>query len=227
MTLASAAAIAANVARVRARLANACERSGRDARSVTLGAVSKMQPAESIMAAMAAGVADFGENYAQEGIAKLESLSELVPTLPTLHFIGHIQTNKARLVVGQFSVLHGIDSPRLLRAVAATATTPQEIFIQVNVAAEATKGGIAPGALNDLVAEAKATVRVRLLGLMTVPPPVSPERTRDFFRQLRLLAEEHGLKALSMGMTDDFEVAIEEGATHIRVGRAIFGERSG
>ena len=110
---------------------------------------------------------------------------------------------------------------------AATATTPQEIFIQVNVAAEATKGGIAPGALNDLVAEAKATVRVRLLGLMTVPPPVSPERTRDFFRQLRLLAEEHGLKALSMGMTDDFEVAIEEGATHIRVGRAIFGERSG
>jgi len=210
---------------VRKRIAGACERAGRSPDEVTLVAVSKTWRVSDVVAAWEAGIRDFGENRVQEGLAKIAGL-EARGIAPVWHLIGHLQTNKVRVAVKAFAILHAIDSDRLVSAIVAT-SSPTRIMIEVNISGELTKFGVAPETLGDLLASARRHPSIRVEGLMTVAPVVSdPVEARPVFRRLRELANEHGLPLLSMGMTGDFEVAIEEGATHVRIGRAIFGERS-
>lgn len=216
-----------NLATVRSRIAQACARAGRDPASLTLVGVSKTQPAGAIISAWKAGLRDFGENYVQEALAKLPAVRATAGEGPRFHFIGHLQRNKAKSAAASFAILHSVDSERLLDAIEATApASPVAVMFEVNLAAEASKGGVSLTELGTLVAHAQSLGSVHAVGLMTVPPAVpDAEASRPLFRQLRLLGERHGLPALSMGMTGDFEVAIEEGSTHVRVGRAIFGGR--
>ncbi|MEX0784600.1 MAG: YggS family pyridoxal phosphate-dependent enzyme [Dehalococcoidia bacterium] len=226
---ATSATIAANVAVVRERIAHACERAGRDPSGVTLIAVSKTFGPEAILAALDAGITDFGENRIQEALTKFEAVRSMPQTRDLglrTHLVGHLQTNKVRAAVGAFDILHAVDSERLLRTIDTAATSPARLMIEVNVSGEATKYGIAPAALPALLRVGEDLPNVRIEGLMTIAPRAAdPEDARPVFAQLASLAKEHGLPFLSMGMTEDFEVAISEGATHVRVGRAIFGER--
>lgn len=228
-SLTPASTIAANVRALRARIAAACERAGRDPASVTLIAVSKTFGPDAILAALEAGVTDFGENRVQEAIPKFDAVRAQLGTRDSelgTHLIGHLQTNKVRGALGAFAILHAVDSERLLRAIDSAATAPVRLMIEVNVSGEATKYGIAPAGLAPLIASARDLPNVRLEGLMTIAPRVSdPEDARPVFGELAAQAREHALPSLSMGMTEDFEVAIEEGATHVRIGRAIFGAR--
>ncbi|MGH7751659.1 MAG: YggS family pyridoxal phosphate-dependent enzyme [Gemmatimonadales bacterium] len=225
----SRAAVAANVAAVRGRIARACERVGRDASEVTLVAVSKTFGPECMVAAAEAGVREFGENRVQEALPKFEAVRTALGgsfDRLTTHLVGHLQTNKVGPAIGGFDILHAVDSERLLRAINAAATAAVRVMIEVNVSGESTKYGIAPGELRPLLAVARELPCIRVEGLMTVAPRMDdPGDVRPVFRTLARLGREHGLPLLSMGMTEDFEVAIEEGSTHVRVGRAIFGER--
>lgn len=232
---ATSTAIATNLARVRERIAAASHRAGRDPSEVTLIAVTKTWPAEAVLEALTAGVTDFGENRVQEALPKAAAVElatrpsagqERQLAAPTWHFIGHLQTNKVRDALRFASTIHSVDSEKLLRAISTSAATPVNVFLEVNVAGEQTKFGLTPAEVPGIVAVAHSLNGIRLAGLMTVAPRVSnPEDARPVFRVLAELAREHALPHLSMGMTEDFEVAIEEGATHVRVGRAIFGER--
>jgi hypothetical protein len=217
--------IAAGAERVRERIARSCERAGRDPGSVTLVAVSKGQPAEAIVAASEAGVRHFGENRIQEAVPKIEEATT-GGVDATWHLVGHLQSNKAKAAVTAFDVIHSVDSARLLRRLDAAAPAPRDVLLQVNVADEPQKQGVAPDEVEALVETARESANLRVRGLMTIAPiAADPEDVRPVFRGLRALAERLQLPELSMGMTDDFEVAIEEGATLVRVGRAIFGER--
>ena len=223
---ASPSTIASRVADVRQRIRLACERVGRAEGEVTLVAASKTQPAEAIAAAWQAGVRDFGENYVQEGVEKIRAARTLIGAGPVFHFIGHLQRNKAREAAEAFAILQSVDSERLLEAICGTQTIGAKVMIQVNVGREATRGGVDPAGVAHLVERARGMPGIEVLGLMAVPPATATaEDARPYFRALRELAHVSGLSALSMGMTADFEVAIEEGATHVRVGRALFGER--
>ena len=222
----------ARLAEVRERIAAAATRAGRDPDAVTLIGVSKTHPAEAVMEALRAGVTDFGENRVQEGAAKAGEVAEALstqpaaPSTPRWHLIGHLQTNKVRAAVSTFAILHAVDSERLLRAISEAAANPIPVMIEVNVAAEPQKYGIAPEELPALLSVARDLPNIEVRGLMTVAPHVDDaEKVRPVFRELRQLAEQHHLTDLSMGMTNDYEVAIEEGSTHVRVGRALFGER--
>lgn len=218
--------IAAGAARVRERIERACERAGRDPASVTLVAVSKGHPAEAIRAGYEAGLQHFGENRIQEAVPRIEE-SVASGVEAAWHLVGHLQSNKAKAAAGAFDVIHSIDSARLLARLDAAAPAPREVLLQVNIAAEPQKQGVAPDDLGELVEAAREARNLRLRGLMTIAPIASdPEDVRPVFRALRELAERYEMPELSMGMTDDFEVAIEEGATLVRVGRAIFGERT-
>ncbi|HUY28995.1 MAG TPA: YggS family pyridoxal phosphate-dependent enzyme [Candidatus Binataceae bacterium] len=226
----SAGEIADRLAAVRARVAAAARRSDREPAAITIVLAAKTQPPGAIRAAYDAGARDFGENYVQEAAAKRAALGKLGGA--RWHLIGHLQTNKARLAASLFDLIHSVDSARLAAALGAVhAAPPVRVLLEVNLAGEATKSGAAPGDLEALIAEARE--RVEIAGLMTIPPPGdTPESARRYFTELRIvrdrLAVHSGLalSELSMGMTDDFEIAIEEGATIVRVGRAIFGERS-
>ena len=224
--------IARSVAEVRARIADAARRAGRDGGDVRLVAVGKTFPPEALREVLAAGVRDLGENRAQELAAKAAELGEGV----RWHFVGHLQTNKARHVVGVASLIHSIDRPEVARAVARRAAAlgaDQDVLLEVNVSGEESKHGVAPADLGALVDEVAALEPLRVRGVMTVPPyPERPEDSRPHYAALARLAE--GLRRrlpdateLSMGMTRDFEVAVEEGATIVRVGEAIFGRRAG
>ncbi len=216
----------AGVERVRERIARACQRTGRDPDSVTLVAVTKGQPVEAIRAAYSAGLRHFGENRIQEAVPKIEA-AKASGVEATWHLVGHLQSNKARAAAADFDVIHSVDSPRLLSRLDGAAPAPRDVLLQVNVAAEPQKQGVAPDEVEALVETAREAANLRLRGLMTIAPMVAdPEDVRPVFRDLRKLAEGVALTELSMGMTDDFEVAIEEGATLVRVGRAIFGERT-
>ena len=218
--------VTAGLQSVRERIARSCERVGRDPASVTLVAVSKGHPAATIAAAADAGVRHFGENRIQEALPKIEEATG-AGVEATWHLVGHLQSNKAKAAASAFDVIHSVDSARLLTRLDTAAPAPRDVLLQVNVAAEPQKQGIAPDEVEALVQAARAAGSLRLRGLMTIAPiAADPEEVRPVFRALKLLAERHGLPALSMGMTDDFEVAIEEGATLVRVGRAIFGERA-
>lgn len=224
--------IAARLELVRGRLAAAEERAGRPPGSVRLVAVSKRHPPEAIRAAYEAGQRDFGENYVQELLAKREALADL-PGL-RLHLIGNLQSNKAKLVAGRVALVHTVDDEHLARELgrrAAAAGVRQAVLVQVNVAGEAQKHGCAPADLEAALAAVEAEPALWLRGLMVIPPlSDDAEASRPFFAGLRALRNLHGgvqrLPELSMGMSHDVEAAIAEGATMVRVGTAIFGERA-
>ncbi|GBD23452.1 hypothetical protein HRbin29_01118 [bacterium HR29] len=217
------AVIAANVARIRQRIADACARAGRDPAEVVLVAVTKGKSLAAVAALARAGVFDIGENRVQEGEAKRRAAELAGLAGLRWHLVGHLQRNKAARALRTFHVLHGIDSAAALEALARRATEPVPVFLEVNVAGEPSKHGCAPEALPTLVETARRLPAIRLEGLMTVAPVADdPEDVRPVFRELRPLAQEFGLTKLSMGMSGDFEVAIEEGATHVRLGRALF-----
>ena len=218
--------IAANLAAVRARIERACDRAGRDAASVTLIAVSKTFPVEAVRAAIAAGATDIGENRVQEAAAK-RPLCDAADVRAAWHLIGRLQTNKVRSALQTFDILHSIDSDHLAAAISHHAQHPIDLLIEVNVAGEGSKSGYAPEDVLAAVERIAALPNLHVRGLMMVAPAVNdPEDVRPVFRRLRALRDAAGLADLSMGMTGDFEVAIEEGATMVRVGRAIFGTRA-
>jgi pyridoxal phosphate enzyme (YggS family) len=218
--------IAANRARVRARIARAAERAGRNPESVRLIAVSKTFPADAVIAAHAAGQRLFGENRVQEAVAKAATVREAGIDDVDWHLIGRLQTNKARAAADLFAMIHSVDSQRLAQALAARATGRLPVLIEVNAGDEASKAGFALDEAREAVAAIRTLPQLEVQGLMTVAPPAAdPEALRPLFRGLADLARELALPELSMGMSGDFEVAVEEGATLVRVGSAIFGER--
>ncbi len=210
---------------VRARIAAACQRSGRPPDAVTLIGVSKRQPSGAIVEGHSLGLRDFGENYAQELRDKARELSALEGL--RWHAIGPLQLNKVRYVAAVAHAFHALDRLDLAEALSHRRTgAPLEVFLEVNLGGEASKSGVAPEALEPLLEGVRALPGLRAVGLMALPPLArSPEDSRPHFRRLRELARSLGLPGLSMGTTADFEVAIEEGATHVRVGTAIFGDR--
>ena len=218
--------IAANLAAVRARLAAAARRAGRDPAGIELVAVSKTQPAEAVREAWEAGQRLFGENYAQELRDKAEALADLEGL--RFHFIGRLQRNKARYVAPVAAMLESLDGLELARELdkrAAAAGRILPALVEVNLGEEQ-KGGVPAAGLGGFLEQVGALPALRVEGLMCIPPfSEDPESSRPWFVRMRALAAEHGLKVLSMGMSTDFEVAIEEGATHVRVGTAIFGAR--
>jgi pyridoxal phosphate enzyme (YggS family) len=227
--MASGADIAAALARVQERIAEATARVGRPPNSVRLVAVSKTRPPEDVRAALSAGQRAFAENYAQELRDKSRALADCDPP-PQWHFIGPLQRNKVKYVVGTAALVHAVESIELAGEIdrrAAALGVWQDVLVEVNVAGEQQKHGVAPAALGELLAQLAKLDHIRCRGLMTMAPLGSdPEPSRPHFRALRRLAEGAGLPELSMGMTQDLEVAVEEGATLVRVGTAIFGERS-
>lgn len=229
--------IADNLAVVRNRIAAAAQRSGRDPGDVTLVAVSKTFGIDAVYEAVAAGQRDFGENRVQEALQKIARPSD-IPV--RWHLIGHLQSNKARKAAPAFACIQSVDSLELLQKLDEGATErsadapPLEVLVQVDLAGEATKFGAPPDEATRIVLSANPPNRVRLTGLMLVPPwNEDPEQTRPWFVRLRALrdrlladgAAPERLRHLSMGMSHDYEAAIEEGATIVRVGTAIFGRR--
>ncbi len=217
--------IAENYETIRNRVSAACARAGRSPEEITIVAVSKTTGIAAIREAFRAGVRNFGENRVQDAEEKLCGLLDIRPAF-TFHMIGRLQTNKAGLAVKLFDVFQSVDSVKLARALNERSRRQVPVLLEVNVSGEESKGGLKPDEVAAAAREIAPLERLRLEGLMTVAPIVSdPEMVRPFFRKLRRLRDELGLRHLSMGMTDDFEVAIEEGATIVRIGRAIFGEQ--
>jgi len=191
---------------------------------VELLVVSKLQPLDAMREAYAAGVRAFGENYAQELRDKAAALTDLSGL--RWHAIGPLQTNKARYVARSAHVFHALDRLEVAEELSRRRTgIPLAVYVEVNVAGESSKSGVAPDALGKLIGAVHALPALELVGLMTMPPLGPAEEVRPYFRALAALAREHRLSGLSMGSTQDFETAIEEGATVVRVGTAIFGER--
>jgi pyridoxal phosphate enzyme (YggS family) len=231
-----AASLKARLDDVRARLVHAAGRARRDPATIRLVAVSKTFGVDAIREIAGSGQLDFGENRIQEALPKIDATRDLPLRW---HLIGHLQSNKARKAVDQFAVIHSIDSVTLLERVnraAGEAGRTVDVLIQVDLAGEATKHGLPAGDVPAAVESALACESARLVGLMLLPPwHDDPETTRPYFARLRSLRDDlvargtpaAALRELSMGMSHDFEVAIEEGATIVRVGTAIFGERHG
>lgn len=233
--------IAKNLLEIKNRIAAAARRSGRPSSDVTLVAVCKTQPAEKIAKALAAGHHDFGENYAQELVEHLTAVGAYghapLHEETHWHFIGHLQRNKVKLVMGKVSLIHSVDSLELAQEIekrAAAMERVQPVLVEVNVGGESSKTGLKPEDVASLVSQIGLLEHVSLRGLMTIPPASEDlEDTRAHFRLLREIREDLNresvykspLVELSMGMTHDFEIAIEEGATIVRVGTGIFGER--
>ncbi len=227
--------IAANLRTVRARIARAAAAAGRDPAAIRLVAVSKTFPLAAVEAASRAGLAEFGENRIQEALDKIEGAAGLAVRW---HMIGHLQSNKARQAASRFDWIHSVDSVKLLERLdqaAADAGTAPRLLLQVDLAGEAAKHGAPLDAVRRILEAAETSRAARVRGLMLMPPwNEDPEAVRPFFRQLRELrdtlldevTDRDALRELSMGMSHDFEVAIQEGATLVRVGTALFGRRS-
>jgi len=224
----TASEISDRLEQVQHRIADAARRAGRSVESVRLVLASKTQPPAAVAAAFAAGARNFGENYVQEAVTKRAAL---VGRDIRWHLIGHLQTNKARIAVETFDLIQTLDNQRLADALFRLhPSPPMPVLVEINLAGETSKSGIAPEGAEALINSMRDQVDVQ--GLMAVPPVTpAPEAARPFFRELRELRDRLAaatglaLSELSMGMTDDFEVAILEGATIVRVGRAVFGER--
>lgn len=212
---------------VETRIRQAADRSGRARSDITLVAVSKKFSAAAIRAAYQAGLREFGENYVREFAEKRPGLVDLPGA--RFHLIGHLQSNKARDASELFDVIQTVDSPKLLRrldSLAADRGKPLEVLIEVKLSSEISKTGARPEEIPSLLEAASDCPHLRLTGLMTMPPwSEDPETSRPYFRRLADLARQYELARLSMGMSADFEVAIEEGATIVRVGTALFGAR--
>jgi pyridoxal phosphate enzyme (YggS family) len=226
--------IAHNLAEIQTRIKQACRAAGRAPDTVRLVAVSKLHPGTDVVKAAAAGQLLFGENYVQELIDKARQLSEPAQW----HLIGHLQSNKVKYLPGIVSMIHTVDRLSLAREIdrqwREKQGSPCDVLVQVNVSGEETKSGTTAAEALELIKQLALLPHLRVRGLMTIPPFFDePEAARPYFRELRLLAEQIKTEAipgvemteLSMGMSGDFEVAIEEGATLVRVGTAIFGER--
>lgn len=224
-----------NLAEVNRRIAAACQRSGRPTGDVTLIAVSKTKPVDMIQAAYDAGARDFGENKAQELAEKYEQLPKDI----RWHMIGHLQTNKVKYIVDKVCLIHSVDSLRLAKEISTQAEKKSvdrvDILIEVNIAGEDTKYGVTPEEAPDLAAEIAALPRISIRGLMAIAPYVEDgEENREHFQKLKKLAvdildkkiDNINMEIFSMGMTGDYETAVEEGATMVRVGTGIFGERN-
>ena len=227
-----------NIAQIRQRIDSACARAGRDPREITIVAVSKGRSAEEIKEALDSGLCDIGENKVQEALLKYGVLTPDTQHLASIqwHLIGHLQTNKAKEAVKTFSLIHSLDSRHLAEEIdkqAAKINKLQDVLVEVNVSGEASKFGIAPEAAADFMKDISGLKSINIKGLMTMAPVVGdPENARPYFRILRELRDKinrlgiwnSGFGILSMGMSDDFEVAVEEGANMIRIGRAIFDQ---
>jgi pyridoxal phosphate enzyme (YggS family) len=221
-----------NLRKVRERIAAATATAGRPVDSVTLLAAGKSQPAETLRAAAALGIRDFGENYVQEGLDKIQALRDLGLTW---HFIGHVQANKTRILAEHFDWVHGVDRLRIAERLSeqrAASAPALNICLQVNLAGEASKGGAGASEVPELARSIARLPGIQLRGLMALPPAeVDPRRQRFWFAQLRglrdaLARDGLALDTLSMGMTGDLEAAVLEGATIVRIGTALFGPRS-
>lgn len=216
--------IRSNIEAVDRRIVAACDRASRRREEVTIVAVSKTFPPEAISAAIQAGVANVGENRVQEARDK----KPLVVGSAVWHLVGHLQSNKAKDAVMLFDVIQTVDSIGLaerLSRFAAAEGKRQKVLMQVNVGGEEQKSGVDPAQVASIATQMRNLDAIDLLGLMALPPAGEPEAMRPYFRELCELRDDAGLEHLSMGMTDDFDIAIEEGATIVRVGRAIFGPR--
>jgi pyridoxal phosphate enzyme (YggS family) len=214
-----------NVAAVEARIVRACSRASRARDSVTLVGVSKTFPADAVDEAIEAGITDAGENRVQEARDK----KPLVRGAAKWHLIGHLQTNKAKDAVALFDVIQAVDSLDLAEKLDRAAGVQKkrlEVLLQVNIGDEPQKSGIARSDVDSIVRKAAALPSLHVIGLMAIPPIGTADASRPYFRELRTMGEALGLPHLSMGMSEDFEAAIEEGSTIVRVGRAIFGSRS-
>lgn len=233
-------ALAERLGEVQARVLAALARAGRPRDATRIVAVTKKHPPETIRAALALGVRDIGENYAQELVAKTDALGPEQPADLRWHFIGQLQRNKVKHVVGRASLIHAVDSEALAREVDRVAGRVaqergvrfvQPVLLAVNLGGEEQKSGVVPAGLAGLLDVVHGLAHVACAGLMTMPPLArAPEDSRPYFRRLaelraELATADRQLPELSMGTTDDFEIAIEEGATLVRVGTAIFGSR--
>jgi PLP dependent protein len=210
--------IAENLAAVEQRIAAACGRAGRKRSEVTLVAVSKTFPADRVSEAIAAGVTHIGENRVQEARDK----KPLVRGSARWHLIGHLQSNKAKDAVRIFDVIETVDSVDLAQKIARASEAARDVLLQVNLGEEAQKSGVSTNDVEAMARQIRGIGGVNLIGLMAIPPLGD---TRQHFRKLRALRDQIGLEQLSMGMSEDFEIAIEEGSTMVRIGRAIFGPR--
>jgi pyridoxal phosphate enzyme (YggS family) len=225
-----------NIKNVKERIKRACERSGRNENEIKIVAVSKTFPSDFIKFAYEGGIRDFGENYVQEALKKINELKELKITW---HFVGHLQKNKAKFIPGNFEYLHSLDSIELLKELEKRCSAAQKeikVLVQINIGKEQTKSGIMPENVFEFFEKALEfePKHVKICGLMVIPPPPKDkEDSRKYFRELMKIKEECARKGIpenmlaeiSAGMSDDFEIAIEEGATIVRLGRAIFFER--
>ncbi|MBL8936676.1 MAG: YggS family pyridoxal phosphate-dependent enzyme [Archangium sp.] len=218
-------ALKANLTEVERRIAAACTRAGRSRESVQLVAVTKRHPPELVKVAWEQGLRHFGENYAQELRDKHEALSTLAGI--RWHAIGPVQPKNAKYVAKAAHVFHALERLEVAQELSRRRTgAPLHCFVEVNVAGEASKAGLEPASVAAFIAQVRALPNLEVAGLMCMPPlEENPEASRPAFAQLSQLAKQLGLSGLSMGTTGDFEVAIEEGATHVRVGTALFGER--
>ncbi len=218
---------ALSLAAVEERIHRAAQHCGRKRESITLVAVSKKFPAERLVIAYEAGLREFGENYVQEFAEKSVALKSLAGA--RYHLIGHLQSNKSKLACELFQVIQTVDSPKLLKRLNESAgerAITIEVMIEVKLSAEENKTGAPPAAIPSLLETAAACPHLALTGLMTMPPwSADPEHSRPYFRQLAALARQYNLPKLSMGMSGDLETAIQEGATMVRVGTALFGRR--
>ena len=208
---------------IEGRIENAARKAGRRRDEITLIAVSKVFPAAALIEAYEAGARHFGENYVQEFESKYPEVKDLPDA--RFHLIGHLQSNKSRRAAEMFHSIDTVDSGRLARRLEEH-SQPLDVFLEVKLSEEEAKAGVAPAQLGELIESVRACSHLTLRGLMTMPPwSDEAEVARPYFQRLRELAAIHGLTGLSMGMSHDFEVAIEEGATHIRIGTALFGPR--
>jgi hypothetical protein len=215
--------LADRLAAVEERIANACARAGRGRAEVTLLAVTKVFPADAILEAYALGLRQFGENYVQEFETKAPAVRDLHGA--RFHLIGHLQSNKSKRAGELFDVIQTVDSPKLARRLSELGR-PLDVMIEAKLSEEDSKHGADPASLESLASEIRSLPNLNLTGLMTMPPwSDDPELPRPYFRQLRALADRLHLHTLSMGMSNDLETAIEEGATIVRVGTALFGSR--
>ena len=214
-----------NIREVEKRVTQAAHRVGRAPEEIAIVVVTKEVAPQAIEAALKAGIRHIGENRVQEAKEKIALLSALEPR-PTWHMVGHLQINKVKTAVEIFDIIHSIDSLRVAEAISHRAQKTIPVLLQVNISGEGTKSGFSGAELPKVLEEVARLPSLEVRGLMTIAPAVKdPEEVRPIFRTLRELRDSLGLEHLSMGMTDDFEVAVEEGATMVRIGRAIFGER--
>jgi PLP dependent protein len=212
-----------NLAAVRERIARTAERKRRDPAEITLLAVTKIFPAAAIQEAYELGLREFGENYVQEFEGKSPQVGGLAGA--RFHLIGHLQSNKSKKAAELFQVIQTVDSSKLARRLN-EAGRALDVMLEVKLGGEEAKSGAEPAGLPEIIEGVRGCGNLRLTGLMTMPPwSDDPEASRPYFRRLRELADQHGLRGLSMGMSHDLETAIEEGATCVRVGTALFGKR--